>query len=320
MQDHNMTVVEADGSFVEPFVTKNLYINSGETYSVLVKADQNSSRNYWITTNVVSREPSTPTGLAIFNYNPNYHYKFPPTEPTTGPLWNDTDSQLDQSQAIKAHHDFVQAPPPISDRVIVLLNTQNLINGYPHWSANNRSLSLPHTPYLIALKYNVTEAFDQNPPPDTYDIENYDIYDVSENKNAISSNAIYRIGFNTTVDIILQNANTMKPNHSETHPWHMHGHEFWILGYGSGKFDKVHDTKSYNFINPIMRNTVPLYPYGWTALRFRADNPGVWLFHCHIEFHFYMGMGIVFEAGVEKVGTLPTSIMGCGKTKDMIRP
>jgi len=227
---------------------------------------------------------------------------------------------LAQSQAIKAHHDFVQAPPPISDRVIVLLNTQNLINGYPHWSGNNRSLSLPHTPYLIALKYNVTEAFDQNPPPDTNDIESYDIYDVSENKNAISSNSIYRIGFNTTVDFILQNANTVKPNHSETHTWHMHGQEFWILGYGSGKFDKVHDTKSYNLINPIMRNTVPLYPYGWTALRFRADNPGVWLFHCHIEFHFYMGMGIVFEAGLEKVGTLPTSIMGCGKTKDMIRP
>ena len=30
-----MTVVEADGSFVEPFVTKNLYVNSGETYSVI---------------------------------------------------------------------------------------------------------------------------------------------------------------------------------------------------------------------------------------------------------------------------------------------
>jgi FtsP/CotA-like multicopper oxidase with cupredoxin domain len=27
-----MTVVEADGNYVEPFETKNLYINSGETY------------------------------------------------------------------------------------------------------------------------------------------------------------------------------------------------------------------------------------------------------------------------------------------------
>ncbi|KAF3970734.1 hypothetical protein ACB098_11G026200 [Castanea mollissima] len=320
IEGHNMTVVEADGSFVEPFVTKNLYINSGETYSVIVKADQDSKRNYWITTNVVGRKPSTPTGLGIFNYHPNHHYKYPTTEPTTGPFWNDTASKLAQSRAIKAHHDYVTAPPPTSDRVIVLLNTQNLVNGIYRWSLNNISLSLPLTPFLVSLKHNFTDTFDQNPPPDTYDVENYDIYSVAENKNATSSNPIYRIDFNTTVDIILQNANTMSNATSETHPWHLHGHDFWILGYGDGKFNITKDPKSYNLANPIMRNTVPLYPYGWTALRFRADNPGVWLFHCHIESHFYMGMGVVFEAGIDKVGNLPKSIMGCGKTKHMINP
>ncbi|XP_059451209.1 L-ascorbate oxidase-like [Corylus avellana] len=220
-------------------------------------------------------------------------------------------SELAQSRAIKAHHDFVDKPPPRSDRVIVLLNTQNLIDGYHRWSLNNRSLVLPHTPYLIALKENFIDAFDQNPPPDSYDIHNYDIFSVPDNVNATSSNAIYRISFNTTVDIILQNANTMIPNHSETHPWHMHGHDFWVLGYGMNKFDKEKDPATYNLDDPIMKNTVPLYPYGWTALRFRVDNPGVWIFHCHIEPHLFMGMGIVFEAGVEMVGTLPTSIMGC---------
>jgi L-ascorbate oxidase len=320
LQGHNMTVVEADGNYVEPFQIKNLYINSGETYSVLVTADQDPSRNYWITTNVVSREPSTPIGLAIFNYYPNHPHKYPPTAPTTGPLWNDTASQLAQSRAIRAHHDFVQPPPPRSDRVIVLLNTQNLIDGYNRWSLNNRSLTLPHTPYLIALKQNFTDAFDQKPPPDSYDIANYDISKVPDNVNATSSNAVYRISFNTTVDIILQNANTMTPGSSETHPWHMHGHDFWVLGYGSNKFDMVKDPATYNLVDPILKNTVALYPYGWTALRFRTDNPGVWIFHCHIEPHLFMGMGIVFEAGVEMVGTLPTSIMGCGETKRLINP
>jgi L-ascorbate oxidase len=316
-----MTVVEADGNYVEPFETKNLYINSGETYSVLVKADQNSSRNYWITTNVVSREPSTPTSLAIFNYSPNPPDKdLIPKVPITGPLWNDTASQLAQSRAIKAHHDFVHRPPPRSDRVIVLLNTQNSIDDYYRWSLNNRSLALPHTPYLIAVKENFTDAFDQNPPPDSYDIHNYDIFSVPNNTNATSSNAIYRISFNTTVDIILQNANTMTQNNSETHPWHMHGHDFWVLAYGKNKFDKEKDPAKYNLVDPIMKKTVPLYPYRWTTLRFRAGNPGVWIFHCHIEPHLFMGMGIVFEVGVEMVGTLPTSNMGCGETKRFIRP
>jgi len=32
MQGYNMTVVEADGHYVDPFLVKNLYKYSGETY------------------------------------------------------------------------------------------------------------------------------------------------------------------------------------------------------------------------------------------------------------------------------------------------
>lgn len=27
----------------------------------------------------------------------------------------------------------------------------------------------------------------------------------------------------------------------------------------------------------------------WAVIRFRADNPGIWLLHCHIEFHVGAG-------------------------------
>ncbi|KAK6922973.1 Multicopper oxidase, N-terminal [Dillenia turbinata] len=315
LRGHNLTVVEADGHYVEPFTVKNLFIYSGETYSVLVKANQDPSRNYWITSNVVSRKPATPTGLGVFNYYPNHPRRRPPTVPTSGPVWNDTAPRLAQSLGIKAEQGYIHSPPLTSDRVMVFLNTQNKINGYFHWSINNVSYTLPQTPYLIALKKGLHNAFNQTPPPDGYGFLNYDIFKVQNNTNATSSNSIYRLKFNTTIDIILQNANTMTPNNSETHPWHLHGHDFWVLGYGEGKFDIKNDPKKYNLINPIMKNTVPVHPYSWTALRFQSDNPGVWAFHCHIESHFYMGMGVVFEEGIEKVGKLPSSIMGCGATK-----
>ncbi|KAM1484221.1 hypothetical protein TB2_035438 [Malus domestica] len=180
IEGHNMTVVEADGHYVEPFEIQNLYIYSGETYSILVKANQNPSRNYWMTTNVVSRKPATLTGLAILNYYPNYPKKSPPTLPTAGPLWNETAQRLAQSLSLKAHKNFTHTPPLTSDKVIVLLNTQNKIDGVHRWSVNNVSFSLPHTPYLVALKENVNlnRVFDQNPPPENYDFENYDIYNV----------------------------------------------------------------------------------------------------------------------------------------------
>ncbi|EOX92188.1 Cupredoxin superfamily protein isoform 2 [Theobroma cacao] len=320
IEGHNMTVVEADGHYVEPFVVQNLFIYSGETYSVLVKADQDPTRNYWITSNIVSRPANTTPGLAIFNYYPNHPRRSPPTSPPAAPVWNNSRPRIAQSQAIKARPGYIHPPPLLSDRVIVFLNTQNRINGNVRWSVNNVSFTLPHTPYLIALKENLTHAFDQNPPPDGYDFVNYDIFKEQENKNATLGNGIYRLNFNSTVDIILQNANTMTKNNSETHPWHLHGHDFWVLGYGEGKFDMFNDPRKYNLVNPIMKNTVPVHPYGWTALRFKADNPGAWAFHCHIESHFYMGMGVVFAEGIEKVGNLPSSIMGCGETQGLYRP
>ncbi|KAL1820367.1 hypothetical protein ACET3Z_015236 [Daucus carota] len=320
IEGHNMTVVEADGHYVDPFVVKNLFIYSGETYSVIVKADQDPSRNYWAVSKIVGRESNTTSGLAVINYYPNPR-RDPPTIPPAGPKWNDTDARRNFSLSIKSHPKFIQSPPQTSDRVIVLLNTQNEINGIRRWSVNNVSFNLPHTPYLIALKERLGH-FDQTPPPDGYDTTRYDIFKVQDNTNATSSNAIYRLKFDTVVDLILQNAQTMNKNKndSETHPWHLHGHDFWVLGYGKGKFNKSSDPQNYNLVNPIMKNTVPVHPFGWTALRFRANNPGTWAFHCHIESHFYMGMGIVLEEGIEKVGKLPSSIMGCGDSKGYRRP
>lgn len=313
IEGHNMTVVEADGHNVEPFVVQNLFIYSGETYSVLIKADQNPTRNYWATTNIVSRNATftTPPGLAILNYYPNHPKRSPPTTPPSGPLWNDVGSRLNQSLAIKARKGFIVPPPQSADRMIVMLNTQNNVSGNVRWSVNKVTYTLPHIPYLIALKENITSAFDQTPPPDGYDFKNYDIFSVAENKSYTIRNGVYRLNFNSTVDIILQNANSMSNKTSETHPWHLHGHDFWVLGYGEGKFDIYNDPKKYNLVNPIMKNTVPVHRYGWTALRFRADNPGAWAFHCHIESHFYMGMGVVFAEGIERLGELPSSIKGC---------
>ncbi|WCJ31834.1 Cupredoxin superfamily protein [Euphorbia peplus] len=315
IEGHNMTVVEADGHYVDPFIVQKLFIYSGETYSVIVKMDQNPSRNYWMTTNVVSRNATTPPGQAILNYYPNHPRRYPPTTPPSGPFWDDKKPRFDQSLAIKSHKDFIHKPPPTSDRTIIMLNTQNLVNGKFRWSINNVSFNLPHTPYLVSLKHNLTHLFTQVPPPEGHDFQNYNIYEPPPNKNATVSDGIYRLQFNTTVDIIIQNANSMTNKTSETHPWHLHGHDFWVLGYGNGKFNLSRDSKNYNLVDPIMKNTVPVHPYGWTALRFRTDNPGVWLFHCHIESHFFMGMGVVFEEGIHRLPKLPNSIMGCGETR-----
>ncbi|KAF0914428.1 hypothetical protein E2562_028512 [Oryza meyeriana var. granulata] len=278
-----MTVVKADGYYVTPAVVKNLFIYSGETYSVLVTANQDPNRNYWLASNVVSRKPGTPTGTAILSYyggrsSPRAR---PPTPPPAGPAWNDTAYRVRQSLATVAHPAHVVAPPPF-----------------------------PATPYLVSMKHGLHSKFDQSPPPDSYDHKNVNISSPPPTNGTVTvSRAVYRLALGSVVDLVLQNTNPPN-NRSKTHPWHLHGHDFWVLGYRDGKFEPETDGWWLNLRDPVMKNTVALHPMGWTAVRFRADNPGVWLFHCHLE-----GMGVVFEESVERVARLPAAIMGCGLTK-----
>lgn len=48
------------------------------------------------------------------------------------------------------------------------------------------------------------------------------------------------------------------------------------------------------------RETTSVVRRSWLVIRFRADNPGVWLLHCHIAHHFEIGMALVFEEGLEE--------------------
>ena len=50
-----------------------------------------------------------------------------------------------------------------------------------------------------------------------------------------------------------------------------------------------------NYKDPIQKDTVPVPDAGFTVMRFRADNPGFWIMHCHIDFHNHEGMALVLQ-------------------------
>ena len=43
----------------------------------------------------------------------------------------------------------------------------------------------------------------------------------------------------------------------------------------------------------------------------QADNPGIWLLHCHILWHQLMGQALVFTDSVAKVGPRPSALPAC---------
>ncbi len=54
---------------------------------------------------------------------------------------------------------------------------------------------------------------------------------------------------------------------------------------------------SRNLETPVAKDTVTIPNGGYTVIRFKADNPGFWLFHCHVTFHNKLGMGVVIQTG-----------------------
>lgn len=51
---------------------------------------------------------------------------------------------------------------------------------------------------------------------------------------------------------------------------------------------------------PVVKDTVVVPRGGFVRFRFRASNPGYWIFHCHFEYHMEAGMGLMIKVGDRK--------------------
>ncbi len=66
------------------------------------------------------------------------------------------------------------------------------------------------------------------------------------------------------------------------HAMHLHGHHFLVPGAMAGG--------GLAAVDSVLRDTVLVMPGETLAVRFRADNPGKWLLHCHMLEHQMGGM------------------------------
>lgn len=62
------------------------------------------------------------------------------------------------------------------------------------------------------------------------------------------------------------------------------------------------DFGMYDTSRAALRDTVNIPSRSYAVLRFRADNPGVWLFHCHILWHLATGMAMLVDVQGDPAG------------------
>jgi uncharacterized cupredoxin-like copper-binding protein len=215
-----------------------------------------------------------------------------------------------------------------SIRRVIIVGTQatDLVTGKLRWAVNNVTYDMPSKPFILSA-YEAVNADGADPWPDTVvpgaivlpesppNPWNYSdpVHDNVGTYNGESGPSMIPVTEGEIVEIIMQNARALN-NVTEMHPWHLHGYSFYVIGMGDGIFDEDVDVSTYNLENPIRRDTFTLLPGGWTAIRFRANNVGVWPFHCTIPPHLVMGMEVLLVVSPDQLDSPPPGSRSCGET------
>ncbi|KAL9245873.1 hypothetical protein vseg_019473 [Gypsophila vaccaria] len=300
---HTMTVVEIDAVYVKPFTTKSILIAPGQTTNVLVQANQNPSRYYMALRRFMDAKGiqlDNKTSTAIFQYKgvPN---NIIPTLPKL-PVHNDTSFALRYYNKLRSLNtpQFPANVPLKVDRKMFFtiafgenpcatcFNNTRIVA-----SLNNITFLMPQIALLQAHYYKIPGVYRTDFPDQPTTPFNYigAPSNASLRTNEDLMTRVIKLKFNTTIELILQDTNLMI---ASSHPFHLHGHNFFVVGTGVGNFDPGKDPEKFNLVDPPERNTASVPTMGWTAIRFRADNPGVWFMHCHLELHTSWGLKTAF--------------------------
>ncbi|KAI8611842.1 Cupredoxin [Chytriomyces sp. MP71] len=305
---HDLTIIEVDGTLVEPYTVSMLTVNVAQRYSVLVKTDAHPG-NYMVRGDMYHGDPWTSMPEMPPGFQPNV------TAVLTyaGVPLSDAPTQVDSGKLKAGMLDDMQLHP-INPPKACPANPTNVQSFLFEFSFATRESDTFQKSYpIIRTLHNNT-------------------WNTIVNSSRPTDNVVF-IDAGQTIDILIRN------DDSGEHPFHIHGHNFWILASGvSNSIATV--PRLYTATNPPVRDVVTVkacphddqgclagnvtqfdgYPgrrkpdanalpataeddtwFGYVMIRFVADNPGVWLFHCHIGWHLSAGLAVAFVEGAASV-------------------
>ncbi|XP_038981041.1 laccase-22-like [Phoenix dactylifera] len=296
---HQMTVVEVDATYTKPFKTDTILITPGQTTNVLLTADQGAGR-YLVTASPFMDSPiavDNQTAMAVVHYTNTVAASAltaikPPPQNATPVASN----FIDSLRSLNSKQYPARVPSTVDHSLLFTVGLgvnpcPTCVNGSRVVAdMNNVSFTMPTTAILQAHYFNVSGVFTDDFPGKPPIAFNY-TGSGPRNLGTMTGTRVYRLPFNSTVQLVLQDTGIIAP---ENHPIHLHGFNFFAVGRGLGNYNPKRSPSKFNLVDPVERNTIGVPSGGWTAIRFRADNPGVWFMHCHLEVHTTWGLKMAF--------------------------
>ncbi|KAF8521720.1 laccase [Hysterangium stoloniferum] len=276
ISNHSMTVIESDGIETQPYVVDSIPVLPGQRYSVVVNANQ-TVENYWISATQTVLGATTNANNSNFNGTDTFavlHYagasSAEPTapQPTGLPAGGIEFQEFNLKPLINPGAPGGSAPP---DQIFNFTFAPGSANG-DIWTINNSQYKPPSVPTLLNILANGAT--------------NDSSFGPNENTFTLQSNAIIEVSFIGGTG----------------HAFHLHGHAFDVIQSASGGGP--------NFVDPPRRDVVAS---GGTVdqpvrIRFRTDNPGPWIVHCHIDWHLEAGLAAVFAESPTDIQNGPQSV------------
>ncbi|KAK2734372.1 diphenol oxidase [Colletotrichum kahawae] len=314
VDNHTMEIVEIDGVEVNPIATTRVYMNPGQRYSVIVNANQTAG-NYLIRADAAVRcfhmsHKNHKSGMHGAPFGATAILSYDETDisvPPMGQAWNlkSTSSPGIGKEPWGSHCEDLpfNLPKPMRKRTAYIPGDRNFhyftfrqekVGDVVRTHVNDTLFTpLKDDATLWKVMGQDMSLENLNSPTPKLDFGKDQFVLVSKDDKAAQ---------------IVVNSDAMM-----VHPWHLHGQNFQIVGWGHGLFGQSGTT--WNFDNPMRRDTVTIPGFSHIVIRILADNPGVWAFHCHYLWHAEAGMFVSVAQRMGELGTLLGSLDAAGNAE-----
>ncbi|KAI3928474.1 hypothetical protein MKW98_024075 [Papaver atlanticum] len=263
IQGHKMKLVEVEGSHTLQNTYTALDIHVGQSYSVLVTADQPAMDYYMVVSSRFTKPVLTTT--AVLHYSNSFKgvsgaLPWGPTDQIAWSLsqarsirWNLTASGPRPNPQGSYHYGLIKPA-----RTIRLANSAPIINGMQRYAVNRVSYVPTSTPLKLADYFKIGGIFSVG------SISDYPI-----GGGAYLQTSVMGADFRSFVEIVFENFETTVQS------WHIDGHSFFVVGMDGGQWTLA-SRKGYNLRDTVSRCTTQVYPKSWTAIYMALDNVGMW--------------------------------------------
>ncbi|KHN93909.1 Cupredoxin [Metarhizium album ARSEF 1941] len=289
---HKFWLYEVDGNYVNPREYFSAIISAGETFSIMMKLDQEPGRYTVRIPNTGASQVFSAFAEMVYKGHEENDKKLGEARLSYGGVPTSPEIKNNSYFPWKLDTDHMSPWPPSTPRPGNADEEHLLVLGRVG-SPNNHTMNAK---YLYPLGFR-----DEEPllfyPNATLGTENEGL--LLRTRNA------------SWVDLIMQVSTLAGDEVAFKHFIHKHGGKTWRIGFGTGvwNYSSVQEAiqarpNDFNLETPGFRDTWITAPSAsgekhWSVLRYYVDNPGPWLLHCHIELHLMGGMGMVIMDGVD---------------------